>query len=240
MKHFLYFSISAIMAFAFGSCVAPQTAATSNTTTTTTATTQSTAQQDALGSLLNGVVSSTSDQTGSLGGVLGNIISSVTGSLTTTQANLIGTWTYSAPAVQFESENLLTQAGGATAATSVEQKLESYYQKVGIKPGKMVFTFTQNNQMTCQIGSRTIAGTYTFDSTNKMVTLTSSTTGLSLNAYVTISGNNMSLCFDSSKLLSLVSTVSSAAGNNSQSLLGNLGTLAQSFSGMKTGFKFTK
>lgn len=189
--------------------------------------------QDPLNGILGGITTAADAQTG-LGGVLGNILSSVLGSATTTQANLIGTWTYYEPSVQFESENLLTQAGGAAAATKVETKLVDWYKKIGITPGKMVFSFTRDNKVTCNIGSRVIEGTYVFDNANKVVNITTAS-GLTLKAYVTISGNQMSLCFDSTKLLALLSSFGGAQGT-----LGSLGTLAQSFSGMKTGFKFKR
>ena len=172
-----------------------------------------------------------------VGDILGNILASVTGSITTTQANLVGTWTYTEPSVQFESDNLLTQAGGAAAAAKVEKQLVSIYQMVGITPGKVSFTFTKDGKANYTIGSRQATGTYVFDAQNKMVNITTAN-GAKINAYVTISGNLMSLCFDSSKVLSLFS----AAGNlnNGQSTLGNIGALAQNFKGMKTGFKFKR
>ena len=190
-------------------------------------------QQDALGGILNGVVGAASEEYG-LGGVLGNIISSVVGSVTTTQANLVGSWTYYEPCVQFESENLLTQAGGAASAANVEAKIASLYKMVGITEGRLVFTFAKDGQMTYTIGSRTMNGTYVFDAKQKTVTITTAA-GYNFLAYVTISGNQMSLCFDTTKLLNLLSSF-----GGTQTTLGTLGTLAQSFSGMKTGFKFKR
>lgn len=168
-----------------------------------------------------------------LGGVLGNIISGITGSYTTTQASLVGTWSYYEPAVQFESENLLVKAGGAAAAANVEQKLVPYYQKVGIAPGRLVFSFDNAGNMTYAIGGgQAVPATYVFDNASKTVTITTRM-GLTLKAYVTISGNKMSLCFDSSKLLNLIS----AFGSNSAS---GIGAVAGTYDGMKTGFKFNR
>ena len=105
-----------------------------------------TSGSDALGAVLNGAVTSTTSNTkgSNVGNVLGNIISSVTGSATTTQANLVGTWSYNEPAVQFESKNLLTKAGGAAAATKVENKLASFYNMMGIRTGRVSFTFDKD------------------------------------------------------------------------------------------------
>jgi len=239
MKHLFFLSVMA--ALCLTSCGVLQTAGTTQPTNSQSTTTQTTAQtsQSTLGDILGGLANagvSSADQSG-LGGILGNILASVTGSVTTTQANLVGTWTYTEPSVQFESDNLLTQAGGAAAASKVESQLASYYKMVGITPGKLVFTFANDGTVNYAIGSRTLSGTYVFDASNKTVTITTAT-GISIKAYVTISGTLMSLCFDSSKVLSLFSAAGSLS--NSSSTLGSIASIAQSFSGMKTGFKFTK
>ena len=195
-------------------------------------TSSSTSTQDVLGSALNSLVSSATSSDNSTTSLLGNLISSVTGSATTTQANLIGTWSYTEPSVQFESENLLTQAGGSAIATKVESKLATYYKMVGITAGRVTFTFDESGNVTYTLGSRSFSGTYTFDSSAKTVTIATST-GLSIKAYVTISGSAMSLCFDSSKVLSLFTSLSSSFNKTVSSLAG-------SYSGMKTGFKFEK
>ncbi len=189
---------------------------------------------EALGTVLNDVVSSSTSSTSknSAGNIIGNIISSVTGSATTTQANLIGSWSYSQPAVQFESKNLLTQAGGSAAATKVENKLTSLYKMVGIRSGRVKFTFDNSGNVTYTLGSRSYSGTYTFDKSSKTVTVVTST-GQSIKAYVTISGDNMSLCFDSTKALNLFTSISKSYNSS-------ISALAGSYDGMKTGFKFTR
>ncbi|MBR5715355.1 MAG: DUF4923 family protein [Bacteroidales bacterium] len=189
---------------------------------------------DILGSVLNGAVTSANSTSkgGNLGSVLGNVISSVTGSATTTQANLVGSWTYNEPAVQFESKNLLTKAGGAAAATKVENKLATFYNMMGIRTGRVNFIFDNNGGVTYTLGSRSYKGTYTFDKQSKTVTMTTPS-GQNLKAYVTISGNNMSLCFDSTKVLNLFTTISKSYNSTISALAGN-------YDGMKTGFKFTR
>lgn len=204
----------------------------------TTANSNGATTQDVLGSILNNVVSNTTNQTTSkssqLGGVIGNLISSFTGNATTTKANLIGNWSYSAPAVQFESQNALTQAGGTTIAAKCESKLAQYYKIVGIKAGSLKFAFAEDGKVTYSVGSRTLQGTYTFDNEKKMVAITTQT-GQTINAYVTISGAQMSLCFDGTKLLSLFTAISAKFQT-----LSTVSALASNYNGMKVGFKFTK
>ena len=42
------------------------------------------------------------------------------------EADLVGSWQYSAPAVAFQSDNLLQKAGGAAAAGVITEKLAPY------------------------------------------------------------------------------------------------------------------
>lgn len=185
-------------------------------------------------SISNTSKQSTSDTKQNVGNLIGNLISSVTGDLTTTQANLIGEWSYTDPSVQFESENMLTQAGGSAIATKCETKLAQYYKVVGIKPGAVVFTFAEDGTCTYAVGSRKSQGTYVFNKEDKTVSITTST-GQTVKTYVTISGSKMALCFDGTKLLSLFNSISSKF-----QALSTVSALASNYNGMKVGFKFER
>lgn len=168
------------------------------------------------------------------GSVLGNIISIFAGDVLTNQNTLVGTWSYTQPCVQFESESLLAKAGGAVIAEKAEATLATYYQKIGITPGSCKFTFNSNKTLQYTIGSRTAQGTYEFDSKKKTVTITTQL-GQKITAYVSITGRSMGLTFDASKLLTLVSSASAASSS-----LSSIGAIAGNYSGMKLGFEFIK
>lgn len=165
---------------------------------------------------------------------IGNIISVFASGILTNQQTLVGSWTYTKPCVQFESENLLAKAGGAVAASNVENKLASIYQMAGIKPGAMKFVFGKDNTVQYNIGGRTATGQYVFDATRKTVTITTQS-GMNVTAYVSVSLNSLGLTFEASKLLALVNTASALS-----SQLSTIGAIAGSFSGMKVGFQFSK
>ena len=93
----------------------------------------------------------------SIGNVIGNVISAVTGDMTTTKESLIGNWSYSQPAVQFESDNLLTKAGGAASAAQAENKLATYFKLVGLKEGALTFSFAEDGNCTYGVGGRASA-----------------------------------------------------------------------------------
>ncbi len=179
-----------------------------------------------------------------LGGGTGNatpdILSGVIGILTGggQSASIVGTWTYEEPSVEFESENLLAQAGGAVAAKEVVNKIKPYYERVGLSPGKFVVTFNADKTCTFNINGNTQTANYEYDATKHTLKVTGQLIGLSLGtAYVTASSSQMSVTLDATRLLTIAQTMGAASGNPTVS---GLSQLAGSFKGMKTGFKFKK
>ncbi|MDO4995192.1 MAG: DUF4923 family protein [Bacteroidales bacterium] len=169
----------------------------------------------------------------------GSLISGIIGQLigNTTNANsIVGTWVYTEPTVQFESENFLAQAGGTVASAAIVNKIKPYYQKIGIKPGAFSFTFNSNNTCTYTLKGQTYQGTYSYNPSNNTITIQGQILTFP-SAYVTVSANQMALTFESTKLLTLAQGVASASQN---ATLSTLGSLSSSFSGMKTGFMFQK
>ncbi|MBP5217890.1 MAG: DUF4923 family protein [Bacteroidales bacterium] len=168
-----------------------------------------------------------------------NIIGSILGSFgnTTDQASILGTWTYQEPAVQFTSDNLLAKAGGSIASAKVVEQLAPYYEKAGIKPGKMILTLNEDKTCSLAIGKKTYSGTYEFN--EEAGTMDIKTAAFNLpTAYVSVSGSQFALTFDSTKLLGMVQSAGKVTG--SDSTLSQIASIAQAYDGMKTGFLFTK
>lgn len=166
-----------------------------------------------------------------IGGVIGQLLGG-----TTTANSIVGTWVYTEPSVQFESENLLAKAGGAIASNTVVNKINPYYQAIGITPGAFAFTFNSDNTCTYTLKGQTYQGTYKFDPSNHTITIQGQILKFP-KAYVTVSANQMAMTFDATKLLTLAQGVASASQN---STLSTISSLSKSFSGMKTGFMFQK
>ncbi len=209
----------------------------SSTTTTTTTTTESnSSSSEALGGLLNTVVGAATSSTGDsqTGNLISSLISSVTGSVTTTKANLVGSWGYTAPCVQFVSENALSNIGGDVMAGKVEDKLAPLYKVIGIKEGTLVFRFAEDGTVTYGIGSRTMQGTYVFNNEEKTVVITTSL-GREITTHCTISGSTLALTFDATKLLDLFKGIVSKVSS-----MQTIASLAEGYTGMKVGFEFSK
>lgn len=169
-------------------------------------------------------------QTGT--GILGTILGSILGS-TTNQQTIVGTWTYSGPKLVFESENILSQIGGQVLSNNLEQKLGTYLEKMGFKAGKSTLTLANDGNCSLALGNRTLPGTYTFDpSTNKM-TLTGVFGVGQMTCTVSVQSGQLYMLFDADKLLSIASAVGSKSSSS-------IGSVLQSYSGLKLGWAMTK
>lgn len=150
--------------------------------------------------------------------------------------DMSGTWNYKGSAVEFESENLLMQAGGAAAATMAENKLNEQLSKVGIRDGKMNFTFNADSTFTSTVGRKTLRGTYSYDASTKQVDLKFLKL-LNLHAKVNCNANSMELLFNSDKLLKLLAFIGSKSNSTA---LKTVSSLADNYDGMMLGFELSK
>ena len=199
--------------------------------------------RDLLGSLAGGGASSDSGQgTSALGGALGGLISGLLGNGQLTEADLAGVYAYKEPAITFESDNLLQQAGGAAIAAPIVNKLAPYYEKAGMK--KLVVTLTPEKNFEFTLGKVKLSGTFERDSTQS-----SSNTFIfnfkalgkikfgKLNADVQKTPGGLIITFDATKLLSLINTVSKLTG---QQTLQAAASFLNSYEGLNCGFSLTK
>ena len=214
------------------------TAATTTSTANTAAASSNTSSAIAnvLGGLLGAATGNTSGSTSSAGSIIGGLLNNVIGSGTFSKADLCAhTWKYSKPGCAFTSENLLAKAGGEIAANKVEEKLSTYYNKFGFNSSNTQFTFTTDGNFSAQIDGKPWQGTYTFDEKTHAIHLK----GLLLSAsgYATKTTNGISLLFDQKKLLNLIKMLSAFKGS---STLSAVGTIANSYDGMRVGFEMTK
>ncbi len=196
----------------------------------------------ALSSLVGGASSSTSTTTSTTtstsSSVIGNLLSGLLSSSSTlTQDAIVGTWTYQNPDCVFQSDNLLAKAGGAVAATKVENELSTQLAKVGIKQGACTFTFNSDNTYSAKIGSKSISGSYTLDAKNKKIKLTYLGGLASATPYITKSGSKLSLTFEADKLLTLMQGVSAISGNSN---LKTISSLLSNYDGLLVGLQMSK
>lgn len=181
-------------------------------------------------------MSSTSIQAQSIKDILSGVISNVVGDKATTESSFKGTWKYSAPACEFESDNFLAKAGGTAAAEKIEKRVAPLLKSVGVNG--IVYTFDGKGKYTSKIKKRVTEGTYKFDSKAKTITFTP-TIGMAYTAHVAVQGSTMTLTFEADKLMTTLKTISNATSKLSTTAA-LINTLMNSYSGMRVGFELKK
>lgn len=151
-------------------------------------------------------------------------------------ASMVGTWTFTGSALEFESDNLLQKAGGSVAASAMEKKLDGFLEKVGIQPGEMSFTFNADSTFQTQIRGKELNGTYSYESSSQKVSLMFSKL-LNIKTTVNCISGQMELLFPSDKILDLITFLTSKSNN---STLQSIHSLTDSYDGMMLGFSLKK
>ena len=234
MKKFLTLAAAACMIMS--ACASPLQTSSTTQATATTATTDN--PLSGLGSLLGGGSDNGSSKSGSgLGDLLGGVVSGLLGNDKITPDRLVGTWTYVSPAVCFKSENFLQKAGGAAMATAIENKLADYYTKFRLN--KVTLTVDEKQNFTLNLGLLRTSGTVTIEGEDvyfNFKALGAISLG-KMKTYITMTGNQMSLMFDVTKLISIINAVGSATNSTAVKAASSL---LNSYDGMCAGFKLQK
>ena len=182
-----------------------------------------------LGGILNGVLG---------GGQTEDIVSGITSIFSSdkqaTTNNIIGTWSYTEPAIVFTSDNLLTKLAAKVAANKLENKLQSYLTQYGIKPGALVLTFNEDGTCTETLNGKTMKGKWQVKDSKLILTLG----GIkALQITTQIDGKNMMFVTDATKLLKLFKSVGAKSTNKN---IQTVTSLMKSVDGMQAGVTLKK
>lgn len=198
-----------------------------------------------LGNILKNVKEKASKQTtaddgdskksSSVGGLLSGLGSLFNSSLMATEDKIVGTWTYTQPAVVFESDNVLSKLGGSVASSTIEKNLKEKLEKYGVKEGSVQMTFDKQGNFTQTIAGKTLKGTYTMDDTNVVLKYNGQVSQMV--GQTQLSGNNLLILMDASKLLDYMKTLGALSGD---SKLKTISSLASNVDGMLVGLKLEK
>lgn len=168
--------------------------------------------------------------------LLTGVAQTLVGDQTTTAESIVGTWTFAGPDCQFESDNLLAQAGGVAAAQQIEQKLVPVYDKLGLEGCQYVFNADSTYSFT--FGEKSSNGTYSFNADNKRLTM-KTRLGISMTANVKVTGSTMSLAFDADKLIDVLKALTSLT-SQAESSTSLVGSLVSNYDGLLLGFELQK
>ena len=190
------------------------------------------------------ILCSTSVSAQDLGNVLGNVLGAASGNSSTTGGNLvntltcidkiIGTWTYTEPAIVLQSDNILTNAAAKVASNKMESKLQEYLTKYGIKPGKFSMTFNEDGTYTRTLNGKTSKGTWQIKDSKLLLTIAGIKT---ISVTTQIDGQDLQFVTDATKLLNLFKSFGAKSTNTS---LKTITSLMKSVKGMQAGITLHK
>ena len=148
--------------------------------------------------------------------------------------NIIGTWSYTEPAIMFTSDNLLTKLAAKVAANKLEDKLQSYLTQYGVKPGALVLTFNEDGTCTETLNGKTMKGKWQVKDSKLELTLG----GIkALQITTQIDGKNMMFVTDATKLLKLFKSVGAKSTNKN---IQTVTSLMKNVDGMQAGVSLKK
>lgn len=155
--------------------------------------------------------------------------------------NIEGNWEFSGSAVKFTGDNVLMNAASELAAGKVEDQLNEYLQKVGIRQGLFSYVFNADGTFTTTFSKMNFSGQYTFSQEEGTIELdygkNEKLKGVSLKTDVSVSLNSMQLLFNADKLLDFISKITSTV---SDSKIGALASLIDQYDGLKIGFELSR
>lgn len=171
----------------------------------------------------------------------GNVTDIIEGVLSTSNLevkDLAGVWTSTGSAVAFQSEDLLSQAGGVAMASTLESKINPYFTKYGIVGS--VITIQTDGSFSMLLKKTTLKGKIVKGENNKFI-LSFEAFGKNnlgnVNLYIQKTSTSMDLMFDASKLKTILASIASLSKKG----LGNsLNSLLNSYNGICIGFKMSK
>jgi len=179
-----------------------------------------------------------SNSSSGLGGILGNLLEGVFSSSNLTLADLQGDWLSSGPAVCFQSDNFLKNAGGLAAAAAVETKLQPYYKQYGLTGATL--TIDQNANFVLRVKGIPLRGVITATNEKGVFEFNFMAFGSirlgTMKTYVQKTSRSMDVMFDSTKMIDLFSKISKFTGSKS---LQTISSLLSSYDGLCVGFKLS-
>lgn len=210
--------------------------------------------KDLLGKVANKV---TEEVAGTESNIVTNILGDIIGNSVPFSKSLIeGTWNYEGTACVLESDEALADIGGTVATSKIEETLDGYLVKAGVKPGMCTFTFMENDSCYMTLNGRDIKGTYELNAEEKIIDFSFLRDKLKMKSYLSYNVTDINIVFEADKLLTLVKNVTSTVSGKTSSLgsltsassklstagaaLNTASTLLENYDGMMLGVKMKK
>lgn len=169
-----------------------------------------------------------------LKGVATEVIDEATGGKLTERA-IVGAWNYASPGVRMGSSDMLSNLAGSAVESTIEQRLATVYEKIGIREGFCKITFTEQQSWSMPVKGHEVTGSYSYDPATHAITLTLTKLGTSFTGYAYIDGERLELVFPIDKLVSFVTALGSKI-----SALSSVTTMLEKYDDVYLGFQFAK
>lgn len=169
-----------------------------------------------------------------LKGVATEVIDEATGGKLTEMA-IAGEWKYTSPGVRMGSSDMLSNLAGSAMESTIETKLASAYEKIGIRPDFCQITFTKEDTWSMPVKGHEVTGSYVYDASTHAITLTLSKIGASFTGYAYIDGTNLELVFPVNKLVEFVTALGSKISS-----LATVSKMLEKYDDVYLGFQFAK
>lgn len=184
--------------------------------------------------VLGGSTSSAQSEDSKSGGLINSLTTIFSSKKQANENNIIGTWTYSEPAIVLTSDNLLSNTAYKVAANKVESKLQSYLSQYGIKPGTFSITFNEDGTCTRTLKGKTSKGKWEIKDQKLYMTIIGSK---SVGITTQITGKDMQLVADATKLLEMFKQF---GANSTNSNIKTIASLLKGAKGMQAGITLRK
>ncbi len=170
--------------------------------------------------------------------VIGNLLEGVFMKSDLSTKDLFGVWTTDQPAVAFKSDDLLKKAGGIAAASAIESKISPYFEQYGLKEA----TLTVNSDSTFTLKSKklNLNGSIRQQTDGNFIFTIKALGKITIGeipVYIQKTSKSMDVMFDSSKLKTLLNTLSKFLNMKSVS---TVTSLLDSYDGLYIGFGMNK
>ncbi len=166
--------------------------------------------------------------------LLGDVISQTVG------YKLEGEWVYAGMASAIQTENALASIAASAYKESLDNKLNSYLSKVGIKPGVAHIVFNADGTFSITNGTRQIAGgNYTLEGSEVKMKFGKVYNYLSMTGTISATLSGCQILFDADKFISFLGKTAKILKKKKSSTTG-IAAIAGQVNGLKLGFTLKK
>lgn len=148
---------------------------------------------------------------------------------------LLGTWTYRAPAMEYTGSDMLA----SLATSTLKGQLPSYYQQAGLQSGTGTIVFDRNDAFRAVLTEHRLEGTYSYDAATGTVTIRCPLDSRSVcfTGSAKLAEGVLTMLFEANAVLASLQALPQYAQNEK---LQQISTILQNYPGVMLGAELTR